>query len=141
MVMGNVDLQQIVHAPLEDEDKNKNIPTEAAAALSPIVRDVYGIPKLTPHAVTHMLRHLGIDGDNIHCVHEKKLDRKYVTRAGHKAVEQFIRTKPHEALAAFGSRAAKAKFAFDDSKRQGNRRLGNPEPGSEVGQIKHPTSP
>ncbi len=101
VVMGNVDLQQVVHAPLEDEDKN--IPTEAAKMLSAVVRDVYGIPRIHPPQVTLILRHLRIDGDNVHCVVEKKMGRKYITRAGLKAVEDFIRQKPGEAIHVFGS--------------------------------------
>jgi hypothetical protein len=104
VVMGNIDLQQIVHAPLEEKDKN--IPTEAAKLLSPVVKEVYGEHRITPQQVTQLLRHLKIDGDNHHCVHEKKLGRKYVTRTGLKALEDFIRQHPDEAIAAFGSRAA-----------------------------------
>ena len=49
-----------------------------------------------------------IDGDNHHCVYEKKMGRKYVTRAGIGAVEAFIRQHPGEALEAFGSKASKS---------------------------------
>ncbi|MGJ4973057.1 MULTISPECIES: ATP-binding protein [unclassified Bradyrhizobium] len=108
VVMGNVDLQQVVHAPLEDEDKN--IPTEAARMLSAVVRDVYGIPRIHPPQVTLLLRHLKIDGDNVHCVVEKKMGRKYITRAGLKAVEDFIRKNPGEAIQVFGSRASKNAY-------------------------------
>jgi hypothetical protein len=108
VVMGNIDLQQVVHAPLEDEDKN--IPTEAAKILSAIVRDVYGILRIHPPQVTLLLRHLKIDGDNVHCVVEKKMGRKYITRAGLKALEDFIREKPGEAIQVFGSRASKNAY-------------------------------
>lgn len=108
VVMGNIDLQQVVHAPLEEEDKN--IPTEAARMLSPVVKQVYGIPRIHPPQVTALLRHLKIDGDNHHCVVERKMGRKYVTRAGLKAVEDFIRRSPDEAIEAFGSRAVRAQY-------------------------------
>ncbi|KJC62168.1 hypothetical protein UP10_01985 [Bradyrhizobium sp. LTSPM299] len=108
VVMGNVDLQQVVHAPLEDEDKN--IPTEAAKMLTKVVREVYGINRIHPPQVTVILKHLKIHDDNVHCVVEKKMGRKYITRAGLKAVEDFIRKHPGDAINVFGSRAAKAAF-------------------------------
>jgi hypothetical protein len=56
------------------------------------------------------LQHLGIDKDNRHCIYEKKLKRKYVTRQGLKALEDFIRTRPQEALQAFGSKESIARY-------------------------------
>lgn len=108
VVMGNVDLQQVVHAPLEEEDKNT--PTEAAKALLKVVNEVYGIGRIHPQQVTLLLRHMKIDGDNVHSVIEKKMGRKYITRAGLRAVEDFIREDPGEAINVFGSRAAKNAF-------------------------------
>jgi hypothetical protein len=108
VVMGNVDLQQVVHAPLEEEDKN--IPTEAAKMLTAVVKEVYGISRIHPPQVTLILRHLKIDGDNVHCVVEKKMGRKYITRAGIKAVEDFIRQHPGDAINVFGSRSARNAY-------------------------------
>jgi Schlafen, AlbA_2 len=108
VVMGNIDLQHVVHAPLEEEDKN--IPTEAARLLSRVTKEVYGINRIAPQQVTLILRHLKIDGDNHHCVIEKKMGRKYITRAGLKAVEDFMREKPEQAIDVFGSKAAKAAY-------------------------------
>jgi hypothetical protein len=110
VVMGNIDLQQVVHAPLEEEDKN--IPTEAARLLSPVTKEVYGINRITPQQVTLVLRHLKIDGDNHHCVVEKKMGRKYITRAGLRAVEDFMRKNPDQAIEVFGSRAAKTNYGL-----------------------------
>lgn len=108
MIVGQVDLQNVVYAPLEEADKN--IPTEAAKMLSPVVQEVYGIPRISAQQLTSLLRHLKIDGDNHHCVYEKKLGRKYITRAGLKAVEEFVRNMPEEAIQAFGSKAAKSQY-------------------------------
>lgn len=108
VVVGQVDLQHVVRAPLEDEDKN--LPTEAAKLLSPIIKSVYGIPRISAQQVTLLLRNMKIDGDNIHCIYEKKMGRKYITRAGLKAVEAYVRKNPDEALQAFGSRAAKSAY-------------------------------
>lgn len=109
VVMGNVDLQQVVHAPLEEEDKN--LPTEVARTLSAVVRDVYGFRRIHPPQVTLILKHLKIDGDNHHSIIEKKMGRKYITRAGIAAVADFIRQHPDEAIEAFGSKAARATYA------------------------------
>jgi len=108
MVVGQVDLQHVVHAPLEEEDKN--LPTEAAKMLSPVIKEVYGIPRISAQQVTLLLRHMKIDGDNTHCVYEKKMGRKYITRAGLKAVESYVRKNSNEALQAFGSKAAKTTY-------------------------------
>lgn len=109
VVMGNVDLQQIIHAPLEEEDKN--LPTEVARSLSAVVRDVYNFRRIHAAQVTQILRHLKIDGDNHHSIIEKKMGRKYITRAGIAAVEDFIRNHPDEAIEAFGSKTVRATYA------------------------------
>lgn len=110
VMMGNVATKEIVHAPFEDEDKN--LPTETATLLSPMVNDVYhGDPsRIHPSQVTKLLQHLGIDKDNRHCIYEKKLKRKYVTRLGIAALEHFIRTHPKDALEAFGSKESIARY-------------------------------
>ncbi len=78
MVVGQVDLQHVVRAPLDDADKN--LPTEAAKMLSPVIKEIYGIPRISAQQLTLLLRHMKIDGDDVHCVYEKKMGRKYVTR-------------------------------------------------------------
>ncbi len=107
-IVGQVDLQHVVHAPLDEADKN--IPTEAAKLLSPVITDVYGTGRITAQQLTTLMRHMKIDGDNHHCVYEKKLNRKYVTRAGIKAAEDYIRKHPGEALEAFGSKASRSDY-------------------------------
>jgi hypothetical protein len=51
-----------------------------------------------------------IDGDNVHCVYEKKMGRKYITRAGLEAIEDYVRENPGEAIQAFASKAAKTAY-------------------------------
>ena len=117
MVVGQVDLQHVVHAPLEEADKN--LPTEAAKLLSPVIKEVYGTPRISAQQVTLLLRYMKIDGDNLHCVYEKKMGRKYITRAGLRAVEDCVRKNPGEAIQAFGSKAAKSTYMVGKIKDNG----------------------
>jgi hypothetical protein len=109
VVLGQVELNKVVHAPLDEADKN--LPTEAATELTRIVREAYGAGgNISAQQVSRLLAHLKIDDDNIHCVQEKKLKRKYVTRAGIAALSDYIRGNPLEALRVFGSKAAIARY-------------------------------
>ncbi|MHC2531791.1 AlbA family DNA-binding domain-containing protein [Bradyrhizobium diazoefficiens] len=107
-IVGEVDLQKIVRATLDEADKN--LPSEAAKLISPAIKEVYGTGQISAQQLTLLMRHMKIDGDNHHCVYEKKMGRKYVTRAGLKAVEEYIRTAPVEALEAFGSKANRSDY-------------------------------
>jgi hypothetical protein len=109
VVLGKVNLNRVVHAPLDEADKN--IPTEAAKQLTTVIEDVYGHGSTIWAAqVTTLMKHLKVDGDNVHCVKEKKFGRKYVTRAGIKALEEFIKKNPLEAIHIFGSKAAIQRY-------------------------------
>lgn len=109
VVLGQVNLNRVVHAPLDEADKN--LPTEAAAQLRPLVEEVYGKGStIWAPQVSILLKKLKINNDNVHCVYEKKFRRKYVTRAGITAVGNFIREKPLEAIRTFGSKAAIQKY-------------------------------
>jgi hypothetical protein len=109
VVLGKVNLNRVVHAPLDEADKN--IPTEAANQLKPLVAEVYGSGStISAQQVSMILKYLKIDGDNVHSVKERKLGRKYVTRAGIKAVGDFIRDKPLEAIRTFGSKGAVQRY-------------------------------
>lgn len=109
VIVGSVDVANVVHAQLPEADKN--LPSEAAVALRPTVRNMFGPnTPFSPSQVTMALRHLGLDDDNIHSVQEKKLRRKFVTRAGIQAIERLIKDKPLEAITAFGSKASIARF-------------------------------
>jgi Putative DNA-binding domain len=135
LVMGNVNVNQIVHAQLEDADKN--IPTEAAKLLTPIVAEVYGRDVQAIHAaqVTALLKHLGIHGDNQHCIYEKKFGRKFVTRSGLLALETFIREHPKDALDVFGSKAAKQRFSMSNLREQATGDRFSSRPVGQVGAI------
>jgi hypothetical protein len=109
VVMGNVDIQKVIHAPLDEADKN--LPSETAKQLQPLVRKTYGDgTPISPSQVSKILKHLKIDGDQTYCIHEKKFGRKFITRAGIAAIKDFIETKPVEALNTFGSRASIARY-------------------------------
>jgi hypothetical protein len=116
VVMGNVDIKGAIHAPLDEADKN--LPTEAAAQIRLLVHRMYDRQtKITAGQVSQVLKHLGLSKDNIHVVEEQKFHRKFITRAGIKAVEDFIQRDPRAALASFGSKAALARY--DSKMRQG----------------------
>ena len=81
--------------------------------LGPIAKAVYGIiEKIHPSQVTLILKHLKIDGDNIHSVVEKKMGRKYITRAGIAAIEDFMRKNPEDAIKVFGSKGKIAAYGL-----------------------------
>ena len=108
VVVGNVDVSN-VHAQLPEADKN--LPSEAAEILLPFVRKTFGAgTPFSPSQVTATLRHLGLDGDGIHSVQERKFRRKFVTCAGIDAIRNFIAAKPLEAITCFGSKASIARF-------------------------------
>ena len=118
VVLGKVNLNRVVHAPMEEADKN--LPTEAATQLRPIVEQVYGRGStIYAQQVTAIMKHLKIDDDNLHCVKGKKLGRKYIRRAGIKKLAEYINEKPLEALRAFGSKAAIQKYEQSLSKKSG----------------------
>jgi hypothetical protein len=117
VVVGNVDVANVVHAQLSEADKN--LPSEAAKILLPKVRETYGSQTpFSPSQVTLTLRHLGLDGDGIHSIQEKKFRRKFVTRAGIEAVKNFIEQKPLDAVSAFGSKETIARFKAQSTKGQ-----------------------
>ena len=109
VVVGNVDVANVVHATLPEADKN--LPSEAAQLLLPIIKRTFGAETpFSPSQVTAALRHLGLDGDGTHSVQERKFRRKFVTRAGIDAIKNFIEAKPLEAITCFGSKASVARF-------------------------------
>jgi hypothetical protein len=109
VVLGNVDVKSIVHAPLDEADKN--LPTEAAAKIRPLVHRVYDHQtKITAGQVSKILKHLGLSDDNIHVVSEPKFRRKFITRAGIQAVHDFIERDSRAALKCFGSRDALSRY-------------------------------
>jgi len=114
-IIGNVEVKDVIHAPLDEADKN--LPSEAAQKLTSVVKDVYGEhATISPSQVTKLLQHLKIDDDKVHCIVEKKLRRKYVTRMGISAIEKFIRDEPDKAIKVFGSKAAISHFEQSQKK-------------------------
>jgi hypothetical protein len=76
-------------------EADKNLPSEAAKLLLPVVPETSGgLTGISPSQVTQLLKHLGIDSDGHHCVLENKFRRKFVTRAGIDAIANFIRPSP-----------------------------------------------
>jgi hypothetical protein len=114
-IMGNVEVKDVVHAPLDEADKN--LPSETAEKLLPLVKEIYGEQtKFSPSQVTQLLKHLKIDGDNVHCIIEPKLRRKFVTRMGISEIEKFIREQPENAIKVFGSKASIACYEAEHPK-------------------------
>jgi hypothetical protein len=116
-IVGNVEVKDVVHAPLDDADKN--LPAETAEKLLPLVKEVYGQQtKFSPSQVTKLLKHLKIDGDNVHCIFEPKLRRKFVTRMGISEMERFIRDQPEKAVHVFGSKETIARYESEHPKKE-----------------------
>jgi schlafen family protein len=114
-IVGNVEVKDVMHAPLEDADKN--LPSEAAEKLLPLVKEVYGEQtKFSPSQVTMLLKNLKIDGDNVHSIIEPKLRRKFVTRMGISEIEKFIRAQPEKAIHVFGSKETIARYEAEHPK-------------------------
>jgi hypothetical protein len=103
-VAGKVNLNEVIHVPLEDVDRN--LPTEAARLLSPCIRETYGNhQKISASQVTTLIRHYGLEDMPYHD-YDKKIRRRYITRAGIEKLKENIRADPAAAIRAFGSRAA-----------------------------------
>jgi hypothetical protein len=109
VVMGNVDVANVIHAPIDEADKN--LPTEAAQKIRSVVRATYG-PDATIYAsqVTQLLKHLRLHDNESYCIHEKKFGRKYITRAGIEAASNYIKAHPMDAIRVFGSKKAVARY-------------------------------
>jgi hypothetical protein len=109
VVMGTVQLNEIVHAPLDEADKN--LPDEAAKALKPHIEKVYwpGLP-FTAHHLAKLAKSLGIrsnDGcDPRYCVEEKKLKRLFYTQAGLELIRKRTSANPRQAIKSFASKTS-----------------------------------
>jgi hypothetical protein len=109
VVMGTVQLNQILHAPLDEADKN--LPEEAAEALKPHIEHVYwpGIP-FTAHHLAKLAKSLGVrsnDGcDPRYCVEEKKLKRLFYTEAALELIRNRVAAHPGECIKSFASKAS-----------------------------------
>jgi hypothetical protein len=103
-IAGKVNLNEVIHVPLEEADRN--LPSEAARLLLPFIREIYGIhQKIAASQVTTLIRHYRLEDMPYH-EYDKKIRRRYITRAGIEKLKENIRANPADALRAFGSRAA-----------------------------------
>lgn len=109
IVAGTVQLNEVIHAPMEEADKN--LPKEVGERLAPVTRELYGPGvKLSGQQVSKLLAKYGFCAeekfDPRYCVHERKLKRKFVTREGIRALEERMRADPLDAIRTFGAKAA-----------------------------------
>ncbi|MGV8949701.1 MAG: helix-turn-helix domain-containing protein [Cypionkella sp.] len=102
LVVGRVSLGEVVHAPMEDADKN--LPNEVATTLLPLVHELYGITVSLP--VPGIKALLGTFGLMDMPYHEwdTKIGRRYVTRAGINELKARMIAEPLKALQSFGSK-------------------------------------
>jgi Putative DNA-binding domain len=113
VVAGTVELHEVVHAPLDDADKN--LPDEAAALLRPHMQKTYW--KGFRFAGSHLAKlaaHLSIrkNGacDPRYCVEEKKLRRVFYTRAGLDFIRKAVSANPDSTLKSFASKPTIEQF-------------------------------
>lgn len=108
LVIGNVQLNQVVAGPLDPADQN--LPAEAAAILRPLIADVFNnaVPFTGQH-VARLAKHVGIrgagDADPRFCIEDAKVKRVFYTRAGLDRLREAIIDDPEAALRSFASKA------------------------------------
>ncbi|MEO1168566.1 MAG: ATP-binding protein [Pseudomonadota bacterium] len=113
MVVGRVQLNEVVPGPLDPADKN--LPTEVAEKLKPVAEEVFGFSMpLTGAHVAKLAKHLGIRGDGEadpqFCINDEKLKRIYYTQSGVDLMENEIRDNSRDALQSFASRETIARY-------------------------------
>lgn len=97
-----VRLNEAIHAPLEEEDRN--LPSEAARILLPTIQDLYGDHmSISAAQVTKLIRYYNLENMPYH-EYDKKIGRRYITRAGIEILQNSIRENPLEAIRVFASR-------------------------------------
>ena len=102
VVVGQVSLKEIVHAPLENADRN--LPTDVARILKPLIREMFGAQQnISAGKVTQLTKHFKLDVMPYH-EHDKKINRRYTTRAGIEKLKEKIRENPLEAIRSFAGR-------------------------------------
>jgi hypothetical protein len=108
VVIGNVQLNQVVAGPLDPADQN--LPAEAAAILQPLVTEIFddAVPFTGQH-LAKLAKHVGIrgagDADPRFCIEDAKVKRVFYTRAGLDRLRQAINEDPEQALRSFASKA------------------------------------
>lgn len=108
IIAGQVKLSEVIHIPLEEADRN--LPSEAARLLLPVIRELYGNQQsISAQQVTALITHYGLQAMPYH-EYDKKIRRRYITRAGIEKLKENIRANPIEAIRVFGSKAAIAAY-------------------------------
>ncbi|TLP45704.1 ATP-binding protein [Cohaesibacter sp. CAU 1516] len=108
VVAGQVRLNEVIHAPLEDEDKN--LPSEVSRILTPLIHEIYGQDMgISPQQITKLIVFYDLEHMPFH-EYDKKIKRRYITRRGIEALQEKIRNNPLEAIRAFGSKEKIAAF-------------------------------
>ncbi len=111
LVVGKVSLGEVVHAPMEDADKN--LPSEVAETLLPLVRELFGNDVSLPTSgIKPLLEGFGLMEKPYH-EFDTKIRRRYVTRAGIDELKVKMRAEPLKALQSFASQ--KVIKAYEDS--------------------------
>lgn len=104
LVVGRVSLGEVVHAPMEDADKN--LPSEVASTLLPLVHRIYGPEvSLPPSGIKRLLEAFNLMEMPYH-EWDTKIGRRYVTRAGIVELRAKLQTEPLKALQSFASKKA-----------------------------------
>jgi hypothetical protein len=114
VVVGTVRLNEVVHAPLDEADKN--LPNEATAILRPHIEATYGKGiKFTGTHLAKLAAHLGLRRDGVcdprYCVEERKLKRVFYTRGGIQKVREAVSADPLGALRSFAGRGAIERYS------------------------------
>ena len=108
VIAGQVNLSEVVHVPLEEADRN--LPSEAARLLLPVIRELYGNQQaISAQQITGLIKHYELEALPYH-EYDKKIRRRYITRAGIEKLGENIRANPLEAIRVFGSKAAIAAY-------------------------------
>ena len=110
LVVGRVSLGEVVHAPMEEADKN--LPKEVATTLLPLVHELYGNSVSLPASGIKAL--LGAFGllEMPHHEWDTKIGRRYITRVGIDELKAKMRAEPLKALQSFASK--KVINAYED---------------------------
>ena len=106
-IAGNVQLNEAIVTILAEADKN--LPSEAAEIIKPVVRELFGpdVPFTAQH-LARLARYSGIrDGtqtDQRYCVFESKINRVFYTRDGIDFIVSKLKSDPDKGLRAFAAK-------------------------------------
>lgn len=102
LVIGKVSLGEVVHAPMEEADRN--LPNEVANMLQPLVQELFGQGcRLPASGIKRLLETFGLLEMPFH-EYDNKVKRRYVTREGIAELQRRMRESPLSALQAFGAK-------------------------------------